>query len=144
MALRDRFVQANAWTLKALHNRTAWDQYRDLAIRRLTLVDGESSPLATTILVKPTPIITTVPPHLSRDIAVSGRQVTISVNDFVVKLATRDHRIEELTGEGMSYWVDGKLDESGNLVGGIECELVNLDDSLKSMWRMILVRTPDS
>lgn len=101
---------------------------RSLVISRR---DGE---IETYLEVEPKPHITYTSPQEKGLDGMS--QIQIANQQFQVQGISRRYSLEELTGQRLSYWIDGVV-VGGQLIDGIECSLVSIEEE-SLVWNMTL------
>ena len=115
---------------------------RSLILQRRERPAGQIMMQTVFVVLHPKPHIATLSPKLAAAFQSSG--LTLEIDDFQVRGISRAYGYEELVGTGITYWVDGVLNEEGTaIVEGIACDFVTITHGKTLCWDMILRRKPD-
>lgn len=115
---------------------------RSLIVRKRVKEPGYTLLKTTFLEISPKPHIVTVSPRLAG--AYQNSSLVLEIDDFQVNGISTRYGYNDLVGTGISYFVDGVLnDEKTVLVSGIECDFIDITHSKGLCWDMILRRKPD-
>lgn len=116
-------------------------QYRTIAVRKSQLNDGEITPIFKDFVLEPPVHIANVPTRYV-GMELTRNTVVIAQDDFFVKNLPRLYAKEFLELDIEFYTIDPVI-QSGAIVGGIKCQLLDVLDSKALSWQLVLRKMSD-
>lgn len=118
-------------------------QYRQIVIRKVLLPDGEIIPQFKDFLLSQKVHVVNIPTRFV-GLELTRNSIVISEDDLFCKNLPRLYSKTFLEQDIEFYVVDPVFNESGQVIDGIRCQLLDVRDNRTLSWQLMLRKDPDN